>query len=482
MRESLRRLMLAKAATGVPLNEYTAYGNPLSFNTNVAKPLVDLTIPFSPYQAGTGDPSPENVRSISGTDHVNVWRTGSNIFDISFLTATGITVTNGVATGTASSFNSAFSNAGISFLRFAENVQYKLECTVYTDGNQSVDSGTGIYFKAFYSDGTISNHMDIANDWTTPTKFSFKSINNKTLVAIGISYGSKGNNIWHISNVNLQPNETFVEDTPYSGSTYPVTFPVLTKNLLNPDDVFLDYRIGANGINYSESGYYASDFIAVETGATYYKNSPTVDAYHRWGTYSSANPNSFIRKVDNSNGITIEQGENYIRMCGKQIELSTAQVEKGSSSTPYEPYTNTVYGGNLDVTTGMLTVEWLKFSAKWGDFTYGADLGNNTRKTLTLSQKLQKDEGNSVCNVIKTYLQSNSSDSVHFYISQTGYTFYAVLPNDFDTDSVVEVCGKLKDSPITYQLTPQQITALIGDNVIWSDTNGSNTASYLMKG
>ena len=36
--------------------------------------------------------------------------------------------------------------------------------------------------------------------------------------------------------------------------------------------------------------------------------------------------------------------------------------------------------------------------------------------------------------------------------------------------------------PYTVQLTPTEVNALLGDNVIWSDTNGSNTAIYLKKG
>ena len=36
--------------------------------------------------------------------------------------------------------------------------------------------------------------------------------------------------------------------------------------------------------------------------------------------------------------------------------------------------------------------------------------------------------------------------------------------------------------PQTVQLTPTAITALLGSNTVWSDTNGSNTAVYVKKG
>lgn len=53
-------------------------GNPITIPEY--KSLVKLTTQFSPKQAGTGDPSPENVRPISGWDEVAVTRCGKNLF------------------------------------------------------------------------------------------------------------------------------------------------------------------------------------------------------------------------------------------------------------------------------------------------------------------------------------------------------------------------------------------------------------------
>lgn len=49
---------------------FEATGNPITIPEY--KELVKLTTNFSPKQAGTGDPSPENVRPISGWDSVKV--------------------------------------------------------------------------------------------------------------------------------------------------------------------------------------------------------------------------------------------------------------------------------------------------------------------------------------------------------------------------------------------------------------------------
>lgn len=43
--------------------------------------ITSLNISFSPRQAGTGDPSPENIRAISGWDKVQVIRCGKNLIN-----------------------------------------------------------------------------------------------------------------------------------------------------------------------------------------------------------------------------------------------------------------------------------------------------------------------------------------------------------------------------------------------------------------
>ena len=58
----------------------TATGNPLTFETDLAKPLKSLVIPFTPIQAD-GTPSPDNPLPISGWTVANISGTGKNLFD-----------------------------------------------------------------------------------------------------------------------------------------------------------------------------------------------------------------------------------------------------------------------------------------------------------------------------------------------------------------------------------------------------------------
>ena len=76
MLESRRRIML-----GSPHLETTTA--PIaSFNTDMKADVKSLKVHFAPVQEGTGDPSPTNVRPITGRSGLNTWRTGRNVCHI----------------------------------------------------------------------------------------------------------------------------------------------------------------------------------------------------------------------------------------------------------------------------------------------------------------------------------------------------------------------------------------------------------------
>ena len=84
---TLEKLLFLKSAIPSEPKERTITGNPVSFRTKYAE-AMKLVIPFTPVQAGSGTPSPENVRSISGFDavtiNVSATQTGGTEYTISF--------------------------------------------------------------------------------------------------------------------------------------------------------------------------------------------------------------------------------------------------------------------------------------------------------------------------------------------------------------------------------------------------------------
>ena len=95
-----------------------ADGALVAIGDGVARPVVRLVSSMAAVQAGSGEPSPDNVRAIAGWDAVRVWRTGRNLLDASrwrSSTNSGITLTNnGDGSVMVSGTNTAATVANIS--------------------------------------------------------------------------------------------------------------------------------------------------------------------------------------------------------------------------------------------------------------------------------------------------------------------------------------------------------------------------------
>lgn len=78
-----RRIMMA-AASRIIKRIATGVSGVVNFVTKVKKPMK-VTCEFSPVQDGTGDPSPDNVRPISGWTGCEITHTGKNLLDSSSL-------------------------------------------------------------------------------------------------------------------------------------------------------------------------------------------------------------------------------------------------------------------------------------------------------------------------------------------------------------------------------------------------------------
>ena len=93
----LKKLLMWKASGGAgpvtPLVEATASGNPATFVTDVARPLKSCTVPISYTQSGSGDPTPTNVRQISGRTGLSVYvsptSSGGTEYPVSWQTDAG---------------------------------------------------------------------------------------------------------------------------------------------------------------------------------------------------------------------------------------------------------------------------------------------------------------------------------------------------------------------------------------------------------
>lgn len=167
-----------------------------------------------------------------------------------------------------------------------------------------------------------------------------------------------------------------------------------------------------------------------------------------------------------------------------------------SAYEPYEPITETdisfpspVYGGTLDVVAGVLTVLWKRVLLKGEP----SGVSSTYQGSLYYNQNILSDadfEKEFVCNRLK-YVGytttnfaygtciNNGRSSFNLWVRETVFADKAEA-EAWLADNDTEICYQLK-TPQEITLTPEQITALKGNNTIWSDANGSMTAIYLKK-
>jgi len=168
------------------------------------------------------------------------------------------------------------------------------------------------------------------------------------------------------------------------------------------------------------------------------------------------------------------------------------QIELGSTATTYEPYqgttyavdwstqAGTVYGGTLDVVTGLLTVT--HESVNIDDLLFSYDSTNKYFKTEIEDRKVGNFAffGSSALAISPTSIFGQmpnwsfvgGSSNKNVYIKCFDYTDPTAFKNALSGQTIVYELA----TPLTYQLTPKQIAALIGQNYIWSSNNETLTA------
>lgn len=190
-------------------------GNPVHAELVGGLPFDRVTTALSPIQAGSGDPSPSNIRPISGWTGAALTRCGINLADFAFV---GNTLNNNGMSGT-------FDNNGLvisgtpaydyAHILIADNI--KLQKGAYFVSGGDV---TKVYLQVGIIDAS-GNTTFYVND-----KFTIKG--NEQVVSFSIQAGLKSNT-GTLSNYRLQPmiicgSSAPTAYEPYHGNTYTADF------------------------------------------------------------------------------------------------------------------------------------------------------------------------------------------------------------------------------------------------------------------
>ena len=460
----------------------TASGPIVSVNDALAAPLRSLSIGIDPVQEGSGDPSPDNVRPISGWDSVTAWRTGKNLLD-----------------------ETARADA-------AQNVRYYYGIgALFKAGEYTLsasETASGIYVRKVDNTAIFTKY---GSDFLTFT------LTSDTLCYFDFYFANGASSSMTFQ---LEFGSTATSYSPYTGTTYPITIPVLGKNLLpntpgRDSSGMLTYSVDpttkklvingtASSTSYTGGGITKANARYKLKAGTYMLS---VDQLHTNTATSYLNFEMFTsdgvrtQKIIYGNydtkyvkftitsdvvydwWVSIAAGTYDNLQCGIQLEL-------GSTATAYEPYINTVYGGTLDVLGGVLTVDRAMVDLGTLDWTpwgtveglYGA--GISDMKAPATAEERKTDILCSMYPVAATATMNNNFTDKscaryqqNVFVRDTSYATAAALTTALDGVSFVYPLA----TPITIPLTDTQISTLEGQNVMWADCGDIKNLEYAGK-
>lgn len=351
----------------------TASGSIAHFEDGAEAYAKSVIAHIEPVQEGTGDPSPTNVRPITGHTEANVQRTAKNLLPYPYVqgsrTAGGVTITVNSdgsiklsGTATASFYQKL--SGGFATDRVAVSSLFKM-----SERYAIRRSISGMYVQCVFYDADGNTLVTLSNtEFSIPTNAIYYGI------FLRVLNGTQ-------TDITIYPMLRFASDTddtyePYQGETYPITFP-------------------------SEAGTVYGGYVdAVKGELVVNRAKSTVVSSMTFGTVGSSGHGWYIAR---SSIAPLNTGENY----DTGIVCDKLQTAIGASTLAQDlVFVNT--NGQIIINTAQVF---------------------NTKEDM---------------------------------LSYFGNSIDIVYPIE----------------PITYQLTPQQITTLLGVNNVWNDCNGNTDVEY----
>lgn len=179
---------------------------------------------------------------------------------------------------------------------------------------------------------------------------------------------------------------------------------------------------------------------------------------------------------------------------GGNVNVSpTTNAQDGTTySVSWQSQAGTVYGGNVDLVSGVLTVT--HGMADLGDLTwtyvstqnfFNADttsIGMKSALSIDLICENYKYMGRAATNAMASaqtgtiyHYNETSINKIMVRVKDTDYTDATAFKTAMNGVKLVYELA----TPLTYQLTPIQVNSLLGINNVWNDTNGETEVKYI---
>lgn len=199
--------------------------------------------------------------------------------------------------------------------------------------------------------------------------------------------------------------------------------------------------------------------------------------------------------------LTPVEGYDYYIWCNNTwSNVKNLQIEEGSVDTDYEPYNGTeipisweseagtIYGGSLDVLTGVLTVDRQKKRYTQCRTVSTHSFGNHYWTLDTSANSVNLTADNRSKYISDTFIADTGVVPGHIYVTGNGSVVVAVpyteqqpitdkdVASQWLSENPIELVMPLS-SPIEVQLTPHEVKTLLGANTIYADT-GDTSVEY----
>ena len=467
----------------------TASGSMASFSTDMVGKLRHLVVGIEP------------VQDLHGYD--NPWPAGGgkNKFDIDKMVITSsISISNGIITVTGNAQNSTKKLSELADLAVGET--YVL--TANTTGSD----------KYIYLYGTGANVS-----WNFGAS---KTITQEMLDALVMFYGGQ-NTTSQISNFMIRPDS--VSDASYApySNICPITgrdavevqttdvnilpFPYVETSLSR---FGITYTVNDDGTITANGTASADSWFVLSNAWPYTADRITGQPIRLSGCPAGGSTSTFfISSVvtghnDVGSGVSINNFRaGYFRF---QISIKSGttvnnlvfkpMVVIGTSVEDYHPYSGnrytiswesiagTVYGGTLDVVTGVLTVDRAMVDLGTLEWT---TVSNNRFKAEISNLPILPDNNTyppAICSMYKGATPNNyinSDDIFHFsssihavYIRDTSYIDASAFTTGVSGAQLVYRIA----TPQIYQLSSTMVKSLIGTNNVWADTGDVESLTY----
>lgn len=253
-------------------------------------------------------------------------------------------------------------------------------------------------------------------------------------------------------------------------------------NIFNPDaSTYETFDLTGQGAYRYGHAYPSGTYTIIYTGTKdyFFYRVPTKDLSDRGVTVNIAPNSTTTVTVDANHMLWVFTQSTDNPASDLMIALGTETVFKAFQGETYEvdwtTEAGTVYGGTLDVTTGVLTVNKVYEEFNLANYPYTTTNGFDAWSLTTTAVTSAGGNANGkICN-ITTYAYSSSALGVnHYYI--TVDTIVIFLEEGTARDKAVSFVYPLV-TPQTYQLTPQEVKTVLGQNNIFADT-GNVTVQY----